>query len=167
MKELPPHKPLPLLSSEGSAVDDSSSFNSLQKRRPYSEKTGRAAISPSQPLFPPLAKPQNVSAEKTPFLSCGSPKTMPGHGPLEQTDSSEKCRAAFQKNSGSASKKDGGERTVFRNNDALGIRCKHLSTGAGVKRKKGCLKKRPLNDERLLISGAFPKITLASAYFPT
>ena len=55
----------------------------------------------------------------------------------------------------------------FRNNDALVIRCRHLSTGAGVKRKKGRLKKRPLNNERLLTSGAFPKITLASAYFPT
>ena len=56
--------------------------------------------------------------KKTPFLPCrsllaGSLRRCPGHGPLEQTDSSEKCRAAFQKNSGSASKKDGGEKTVF------------------------------------------------------
>ena len=98
---------------------------------------------------------------------------MPGHGPLEQTGCSE---PAARKNAGppfkkklrqSFKKKTAGKGPFFRNNDALAIRCKHLPTGDVFKRKKGRLKKRPLNDERLPISGAFPKITLASAYFPT
>ena len=147
--------------------------NSIKERRPCPE-TNIPKFGARSSSYSRLAINLKASQlKKTPFLSCGSPKTMPGtwHPGADRllgTGSSEKRRATFQKKTpAELQKKTAGKGPFFRNNDALAIRCKHLPTGDVFKRKKGRLKKRPLNDERLPISGAFPKITLASAYFPT
>ena len=71
----------------------------------------------------------------------------------------EKLRPSFEKSDE--------DMTAFRKEDALESRYGNLPMSDGIKRRKGRSKEQPLNDERLLISGAFPKITLASAYFPT
>ena len=78
--------------SSASPTESASHPGQIQKRKRRQDfgktasKRGVLALKPTSrkfwcrelQIFPPLARPQNVSAEKTPFLPCRSPKTMPG-----------------------------------------------------------------------------------------